>query len=214
MKNDPVGYYEANIKLVHRVALQAQNRLDRAGMGADYQDTFADMREVFFKSMIGFDEGFGTTFSTYFMRAAHNKMNRVYGPRIKERLIYGVRNVQELLHPDSRGEDALDFLEFDGCDTNAPDRILEAKQFLENLDERLSPVAKLMVELIVSPPKLASDQMDRIQAHSLHVQDLGGTKRQLKDVTLISTFMIHGLGIDADLVKGARQELDQLREHL
>jgi hypothetical protein len=142
------------------------------GASLDYDDVFGDVREAFLAAHAKFDPEQGFEFCTYFGRAAFNKIGRVAAIVQEERIENGVRSFEEL----TTDED-MAAVERIASDAKTPEQFLEQRQeaaaAIGKLTDGLSPIARLIVEWVVSPPPALLAEIAKHEAYANHSRSLG-----------------------------------------
>lgn len=203
-------YYKANVGLVHSVSKKGYARLRSAGVGLDYDDIFQEMSIVFLKAYSGFDESQGFKFSTYYFRAAYNKLNTWAQKMIDERLEHGVVSIQELNHTED-GENSLeDVLMVDHATPEAQYRVTE---FLNHVNDSLSPLASLILAWVLQPPPQVMTEIKRAEANAEFGRSLGYSSRCMVNITprYIANFIQMISSVTQPDVDRALKEIDRLR---
>lgn len=163
--------YAGNLGFVHTIARKCYGRLQRMGAALDYDDVFGDVRIAFLEAHQKFDPAKGFEFNTYFARSAYNRLNRVAETVEEERITNGVRSFEELTT-----DDDMHAIERIACEAVTPEEWSEQREAAEAMEQvvaGLSPIAGLIVEWIVRPPKLLLEEIAKHQAHAKHIRDLG-----------------------------------------
>ena len=204
------AYYKANVGLVHSVSKKGYARLRSAGVGLDYDDVFQEMSIVFLKAYTGFDESQGFKFSTYYVRSAYNKLNTWAQKMIDERLEHGVVSIQELNHSDD-GENSLeDVLMVDHTTPEAQYRVTE---FLNHINDSLSPLASLILAWVLQPPPEVMAEIKKAEANAKYGRSLGYNSRCMVSVSprYIGSFIQMISNVKSPEVERALKEIDRLR---
>jgi RNA polymerase sigma factor (sigma-70 family) len=203
-------FYKANVGLVHSVSKKGYARLRSAGVGLDYDDIFQEMSIVFLKAYSGFDESQGFKFSTYYFRAAYNKLNTWAQKMIDERLEHGVVSIQELNHTED-GENSLeDVLMVDHTTPEAQYRVTE---FLKHVNDTLSPLASLILAWVLQPPPQVMTEVSKAEANAEFGRSLGYNSRCMVNITprYIASFIQMISDVTQPDVERALKEIDRLR---
>ena len=203
-------YYKANVGLVHSVSKKGYGRLRSAGVGLDYDDIFQEMSIVFLKAYSGFDESQGFKFSTYYFRAAYNKLNTWAQKMIDERLEHGVVSIQELNHTED-GENSLEDVLM--VDHTTPEAQYRVTQFLNHVNDTLSPLASLILARVLQPPPQVMTEIKRAEANAKFGRSLGYSSRCMVNVTprYIGNFIQMISSVTQPDVERALKEIDRLR---
>jgi len=203
-------YYKANVGLVHAVSRKGHLRLVKAGVGVEYDDVFQEMSVVFLKAYKGFDATKGFKFSTYYFMAAYNKLNTWAQKMIEERLEHGVVSIQELNHTDD-GENSLeDVLMVDHTTPEAQYRVTE---FLNHINENLTPLASLILAWVLQPPRQVMTEIRKAEANARFGRSLGYNSRCMVNVSprYIANFIQMISDVKQPEVDRALKEIERLR---
>lgn len=173
-------FYKQNVKLIHSVANKAYPRFVAAGSPLEYDDLVSELGEVFLHSYRLHDET-KSKFSTYFTNAAYNKVNNMLKRYNEERIEHGVRSVEELAFED---EDGASYLETIPSATMSPDQLLEGRQELEALIQRMSLESQSMLEWVIKPPVWLTQEYQRVIAFNQMLRQQGEQTRQAPEITI------------------------------
>lgn len=186
--NDLNGYYAANIGLVHSVTRKGYARIQQISGSYCYEDLFQDLSITFINSYKGFDESKGNKFSTYFVRAAYNRINTLANEIFEERCKFGVRSFEEMSEDIDSG-DVYEILNVSG--SVAPEVTMDVAAYLTKAAEKLSPVAATMVNWMIDPPDFVLSEIKASMAYAQHARDTGQEKRfkDSGDTILIAKLM-------------------------
>jgi DNA-directed RNA polymerase specialized sigma24 family protein len=203
-------YYKANVGLVHSVSKKGYGRLRSAGVGMDYEDIFQEMSIVFLKAYSGFDESQGFKFSTYYFRAAYNKLNTWAQKLIDERLEHGVVSIQELNHSED-GENSLEDVLM--VDATTPEAQYRVTQFLSHVNDSLTPLASLILAWVLQPPPQLMTEVKKAEANAQYGRTLGYNSRCMVNISprYIAKFIQMISDVKQPEVDRALKEIERLR---
>jgi len=176
----------------------------------EYDDVFQEMSVVFLKAYKGFDATKGFKFSTYYFMAAYNKLNTWAQKMIEERLEHGVVSIQELNHTDD-GENSLeDVLMVDHTTPEAQYRVTE---FLNHINENLTPLASLILAWVLQPPRQVMTEIRKAEANARFGRSLGYNSRCMVNVSprYIANFIQMISDVKQPEVDRALKEIERLR---
>ena len=201
-------YYKANVGLVHSVSRKGYARLVAAKVGIDYEDVFQEMSVVFLKAYEHFDVSLGFQFSTFYFRSAYNRLNKWAGDMINERLKQGVMSVEEL-----NGDDENSMEEVLYEDSETPEGVLCAKQMLETIDRRMSPLAKLILEWTLEPPPELADLYRKAHIKAEYGRSMGLDAKCFVQMSprYVGRFISMVSDVSQARVRRALKEIDVLR---
>lgn len=150
MKEDFNTFYRANTGLANKVAMKVFARLMSMGAAVEFDDVFQEASVVMQRTYEKFDPSKGFKFSTYFMRAAYNELNKFVESYEKDCTVLGVMSIQA-----ARGDDGeeLDMESTIDGHHMSPEEALELKQNLEGIEQKLSPLALFLLQMSVDPPE-------------------------------------------------------------
>jgi len=174
-------FYVENSGLIHTVARKGYGRLQAIGSGMEYDDLVQDLTVVFIKSYDKFDEASGNRFSTYFMAAAFNRINRIAGEQEIERVENGVRSMEEM---SERFEDDTSIEEVIASDAATPEQIVEAASIAQGVLSKLSPLAAKIAEMAIDPPDFIEREFMAAQAHAEISRNKGIEKRASRSLNV------------------------------
>lgn len=188
---DAAECYSGNLGFVHQVTRKCYGRLQGMGASLDYDDVLGEVEEAFVAAHAKFDPSQGFAFLTYFGRAAFNKVGRIADVVHEERVKHGVRSFEEL-----SGDEDLAAIERIPCDGKTPEEFLEQRQdaaaTIDKITNDLSPLARVIVEWIVSPPPALLEEIAKHEAYANHSRSLGVPHRNGAGVNIafISKFLL------------------------
>ncbi len=204
-------FYKDNVNLIHMATRRVSGRLIKIGMPMTYDDVFQEVTVAFIKAYDGFDESRGK-FSTYFMWATYNQINKL-ATNHENSADFHCHSAQDMVEGD--GEDAGDWAELMPDDAAGPEQTASARQLMSEMLETLSPLAKTLVTLAIDPPAYIERELVAAQAHAERSRSIGVPKRSAPDVTL--TFVcqvVERVGVDRNLIAAARREAVSVFEEL
>lgn len=212
-RKDLDRFYADNVRLIHTVARKGYGRLQQIGASTDYDDLFQELTEVFIKSFDLFDESCGYQFSSYFVRAAYNKINRIAEGFEVERIDLGIRSIEEL---SDNTEDGLDLEERIAGNAPTPDEIYEANETANALFSQLSPVAAMVVGMAIDPPCFIETEFEAAVAHAEYARSQGVERRARGSIN--TSFICNVLEKTTNLTRSdlskARREIAALAERI
>lgn len=171
--NDDFGkFYEANKGLVRKVATKVFARLQAMGAAVEYADVEQEASIIMMRTYDKFDPSLGFTFSTYFMKAAFYDLKKFIRSYEQDKNVLGVFSMSAAT--DGEGESVDMELTIDGHH-GSPEQALEAKQLLQEIEQRLSPLAFTMLQIMMDPP-------EQIEREWQITRSMRGVKRL--DITL------------------------------
>lgn len=202
-------FYKDNMGLIHIVSKKGYARLQSAGVGLDYEDVFQELSVVFVKAYEKFDSTKGFAFSTYFFRAAFNKLNSWAQAMIDERLNQGVVSVQEL----NQGEDDEEREDIHLTDYATPESYCRVNEFLEHVGNTLSPLAALILAWVVTPPQELLEELRKADEHARYARARGYNAKCMVDITprYVAGFIRMLANVSQRETEHALKEIDRLR---
>lgn len=205
-------FYADNTGLIHTVARKGYARLQAIGAATDYEDVFQELSLVFMRAYELFDESAGIQFSSYFMRAAYNELNKIAKPFEIERVELGFRSVEEMNSWSEDGEQGIE--ERIACERGTPEEELAAAGFAKEMLEQLSPLASALVRMTIDPPEFMEREFYALQAHAEHARSIGIERRARNSLNL--SFVCQVLEKTTDLsvatLRAARNEVTRFAE--
>lgn len=201
-------YYSDNVGLIHVVAAKAHRRVLAVGGAYDYNDLYQDLTEVFIKSYDQFNDNLGWKFSTYFTAAAYNRVNRVVGKIVAERVDHKVKSTQEIA---SRGEDGSEIFDLEDASQN-PEAAAASSEMIELMLDSLSPLAQEIISLTIDPPDFMERELDASIAHSAISREQGGKLRSGQSITVqfVCSVLDKTNMIPAGQLRAARREINTM----
>lgn len=173
-------FYKENVRLIHSVANKAYPRFVAVGSPVEYDDLVAELSEVFLHSYRLHDES-KSKFGTYFTNAAYNKINNMLKRYNEERIEHGVRSVEELAFED---EDGSNYLESVPSEAMSPDEILEGRQELEAVMQKMSLESQSMLDWLIQPPSWLVQEYEKVIAFNQMLRLQGEQTRQAPEITI------------------------------
>jgi DNA-directed RNA polymerase specialized sigma24 family protein len=202
-KNNLAQYYSDNVGLVHHVAQKGYGRLQAIGASIEYDDVVQDMSMVFIKAYQIWDEE-KSKFSTYYINAAINELNKIAKKFETERLELKIKSVEEMDH----GNEDVNVAETIACDRDTPERALESNRLIQAVVSGLSPLAEAMVEWMLSPPDWVERELAAKQIHAEMARDMGHKRRAVSECSIgFVCDMLELSGVPGANIRSARQEL-------
>jgi hypothetical protein len=169
-------YYKANVGLVHTVSRKGYTRLLAARVTIDYEDVFQEMSIVFLKAYEKFDASLGFQFSTFFYRAAFNRLNNWAQDLIDDRLRYS--NIEDM-----GSEEANDLESVLWQDHDTPEGHYAVNQMIEHIAKSLSPLASLIFTWSLAPPPEINQEIRKAQINAEFGRSLGYDTRCMAQLT-------------------------------
>lgn len=139
-------FYRKNAGLARKVAFKVYHRLLAMGAAVEYCDVEQEATIAMMAAYEKFDPALGFKFSTYYYRAAYNKLNGFVASYEKDRAILGVVSIHR-----ADGDDESFELDLP-CGSGSPEQMLEARQTLTEIERELTPLAGKLLELLIEPP--------------------------------------------------------------
>lgn len=167
-------FYAENTGLIHDVARKGYGRLQAIGASEGYEDLVQELSITFIKAYEQFEPERGE-FSTYFVRSAYNRMNKIAAEFELERCEAGVRSFEEI-DALTDCEDAS-FLDVIASNVLTPEQVAINRSMLERLDKILSPLAREIALWIVVPPEFVGSELNAHQAHVDYARSKGHERR-------------------------------------
>lgn len=205
-------YYDKNKGLVHAVSKKGYARFQSAGVAMDYEDVFQEMSVVFLKAYEGFDESKGFKFTTYYYMAAQNKMNNWAQSLIAERLQHGVFSIEEMSTRSDGEESSME--EVLMVDPTTPEGYYKCKEFLIHVEQKLSPLAGLILNWTLNPPPELLDQLRKADAHAEYGRSVGIEVRNMARLSprYVGKFLNILAGVRMLHIEDAVREINRLEK--
>lgn len=185
--------------LVHYVARKWLKSFEKAGVSIDYNDLVQEGFMVFIYASKKFDPTKGWAFSTYFTVASNHHFHNMLGRLIDER----TQSVE-------LGDD-LSILDLVEDESENPELEFQAGKRVEEAMNALSPVAKLMAELLLNPPKEIKDQFAAIEAKRKMASSLGIDERYPPELNLnFVASLMAAIGVGSSELSKAKEEVKRL----
>ena len=197
-------FFKANAGLVKKVAIKVHARVLAMGASLPYEDIEQDVSVVMMRAWEKFDPTKGFKFSTYFYRAAFNDMNRIIEPYARECTELGLMSMSAVA--DEEGDEFAGDSIIDGGHAT-PEQVLEAKQLLSQIQERVSPLAYSMLELMIDPPELMEREWQK-------VNEVTGANRAEMTIGFVTNYVQAITGMPVADVRRAATEITNLRKEL
>lgn len=156
-------FYKENIGLVHKVARKVHARLHAMGAAVPYDDVFQEATVVMIRAYEKFDPSLGFKFSTYYVKAAYYELNNFVKSYEQDCNVLQVCSLQGAC--DDNG-DTIDMESTIDGGHGSPEQMLEAKELLEEIEEKLSPMANKIMKILVDPPDLIMQEWESLKALS------------------------------------------------
>lgn len=173
------AFYLANVGLIHTVSRKVHARILAMGASIEYCDVQQEATMVMMRAYEKFDESLGFKFSTYFMRAAFYDLNKFVKSYEKDVSVLGIFSLQSVVGEDGEPIDLESTI--DGG-FGSPEEILEAKQLLAEIKSQLSPLATLILGIMVEPPEEFEDNWQVTRS-------MGATSTIEMNVNFVGTFI-------------------------
>jgi RNA polymerase sigma factor (sigma-70 family) len=206
-------YYADNVGLIHSVARKGFRRLQAIGAITDYDDLVQALAVTFIKSYDLFDESKGA-FSTYFVRSAFNKVNRIAEAHEIERLELRIRSVEEMSSWQEDGEMSVE--ETIAGNEPTPAQHYEAKNVRLGILDALSPVAEMIVEMAIDPPDFIEREFAAQVAHAEFARSNGVEKRSRGslNVAFVCSVLERTTELSSSILRAAKLEVLSAAERL
>lgn len=183
-------------KLVHYVAQTWWKSFNGVDVALDYDDLVQEAYMVCMNALEGYDEARGFAFSTYFVSAARRHFFRMLSKIRKS----GPISVE------ITDQNAL--FEMTQCHTECPESAVSVSQELGRSIERLSPLARAMLELVMTPPDELQDEFKALEHKRDEARRLGIDERhpQELNINFVGALMAQ-LGFSKHAVSEAKKEI-------
>lgn len=178
--------FKGNVGLVHLIARKCYGWTSALGVSVDYEDVFQDVSVAFVTAATSFDPTQGIKFSAYLTRAAMNEVRKTVGrftglkrlndtekqalAKLDEENKVRVANCQEpksnfmglslTSFEEMRTEEGTDPVEMIESACKTPEQILQDRQEWMGRVANLSPLAKLMEDMLRDPPQELLRELD------------------------------------------------------
>jgi RNA polymerase sigma factor (sigma-70 family) len=150
-------YYLENQGLIHTVCKKVSGRVKSAHIPMEYEDIFQELSIIFLKALAKFDVDRGGKFSTYFIRSAYNRLNKIIEKEAGLQIGLGLISIDQ---PMGESDD-----EMDGFDIASNDLCPESRAICDNYFntqyKRLSKNAKNVIEWFINPPAFIQEEIDK-----------------------------------------------------
>lgn len=203
-EGDFESFRQKNIGLLRKVARKVHARLHAMGAAVEYDDVEQEATIVMMRAFEGYDPSTGFAFSTYFTKAAFYDLNKFVRDHEKDVQVLGVFSMDAAVGEDEDGAGMEGYI--DGGH-GSPEQLMEAQQLLREIEERLSPLAYKMLELMIDPPELVSQEWEttrKMQQHSQTEMTVGFVGNYLRRV----------MGVSAADIRFASAEIGNLKRSL
>lgn len=183
--------FESNIGLVHVVARKCYGWAKALGVAMDYDDVFQEVSLAYVTAQRGFNPQLGLKFSSYLTRAALNQMRKSIGAMTgMKRLTDADREALRVIKEENdrralNGQPALssymglsvvyiedmtsdefgDPVDMFVADMPTPEEEVIAKKEWDAVERSLSPLARMMAEMLRNPPSLLLEEINAQNAH-------------------------------------------------
>lgn len=197
-------FYRSNIGLVHKVAGRVHARMLAVGAAIEMDDIVQEASMTMLKAYRGFDPSKGFAFSSYFTRAALYDLNRLTKMHDRDARDLGVMSLHGRIGEDGEAIDMESTI--DGAH-GSPEEMLECKQLLARIGDKLSPLAYKMLEVMLDPP----EQFEREWAIQ---RELGDTHLSEMSLAFVAEFVGRLTNANPLEIVSARREISRLRASL
>lgn len=185
--------------LVHYVARKWLKSFEKAAVSIDYNDLVQEAFMVFIYASKKFDPTKGWAFSTYFNVASNHHFHNMLTRLMEQRTLSVEVNDDFSI---------LDLIEDEG---ENPELEFEAWERVETAIKELSPVAKMMAELLLSPPKEVKEQFAAVEAKRKVASSMGIDERYPPELNLNFVASIMAVtGVAASDLSKAKEEVKRL----
>lgn len=186
-------------KLAHHVAHNWVDSFRRAGMCMDFDDLVQEAFVVCINAERRFDASRGLAFSTYYVTSA----NHHFAALIKRSKAVKTCSVNV-------GEDfdLLEGLEDEGAN---PELECSTSQCVERAIEGLSPLSKLLAQMLIDPPKFVKEQFAAVEAKRKEAQRLGIDERYPAEINIaFLSSLLEVVGLSGSALARAKDEVKKL----
>lgn len=186
-------------KLVHYVAMTWWRKIQSMNIGLELDDVIQEAYLACLNAEAGFDKSRGWAFSTYFVSTAKHHFWNLLQKAIREKPV----NVEIV------DENAL-FSTIEDNSSNPAD-MMSAAQCLVEAIISLSPLARLMIDLLIAPPASLKAEFFALEAKRELIREARVDERhpQQLDIAFISSILIDA-GVSQAMIKDARNEIKKL----
>lgn len=186
-------------KLIHHAAWRWWTVIEKLGLSMEFEDVVQEAYLVSLNAQRQFDVEKGWTFSTYFMTAARNHFRE---------LIKRMRRVSAISVEQDDETSLLDTL---SDESQCPDREVQVSKDMQQRLAQMSPLSRLVVDLLLSPPPELAAQFDALDAKRHHMRKLGTGERFPLDMNAgFVCDLVRQMGASHADVAIVRRELQEL----
>lgn len=207
-RSNLASYYAENVGLVKQVAWKGYQRLIAIGATMEFDDLVQELSVTFVRAYDKFDESNGAKFSTYFVHAAYNDLNKLAKRIEAERVDLGMRSIEEI---DALVGEGGSLAERVASEAMTPEEIVERDSAIREIESRLTPVAALVMHWIIDPPDFLERELQAQQAHADYARSRGIAKRnRISPARFVCDFLGRVTDIPAEQLQGAYRQIRNL----
>lgn len=230
--------FKGNVGLVHLIARKCFGWTSALGVSVDYEDVFQDVSMAFVTAATSFDPTQGIKFSAYLTRAAMNEVRKTVGRMTglkrlnesekealskleadnKQRAANGQEQKSNFMglsltsFEDIRTEEGIDPVEMIESESKTPEQILQERQEWMNRVANLSPLAKLMEDMLRNPPQELLRELDSQYANAKLAVEQGLAEKAVRPyVSLRAVSDFIGMVSDVSRAELATAESELLK---
>jgi RNA polymerase sigma factor (sigma-70 family) len=157
-------FYQKNKGLVCKVARKVHRRALAMNAGLEYEDLEQEAALVMMRAYDKFDPNLGFQFSTYFFRAAYNELGRCLKPFENDINVLGLSSMQAAVGDDGESIDMESMI--DGGHAS-PEQLMEGSDLIKSIQKKLSPLARMILDLMIDPPDEVEKEWQSLRAAGL-----------------------------------------------
>lgn len=202
---NPALDFKMNVGLVHKITNKIMSRAGSMRTCYEEDDIFQELSIVWLECVSKFDEGKGVKFSTYFVKAAYNRANKLLRKEGNAPL-----NSQQL----AKDEDGEDADLFQITDFGSLVDYTERAEILEREIETVSDQAKLVIDWMITPPKELLEYSNDIARQRASNSSNGKKKSARLDMAETLSFVRVVVGMNTNEMYSTRAEVIKFIDRL
>jgi hypothetical protein len=208
------GTWEGSVDFLHKLCNQAMVRVRTHRLNIEYDDLFQEASVAFMHSKRAFDPSKGVKFLTYLGYAASNRLSRFVGDAIHDQMEMGSKCVSMDDMQEDEGAGLHEVLP----DSNpGAEEILTVQQNIEERLSALSPLARRVIEMSISPPSELLAEFNAFRARCHREREVlnynSVAPKELTTTFIVTHFLPSVLNIGLSQRRAINAELKRFAEH-
>lgn len=206
------GTWEGSVQYLHKLCNQAMKKARQHRLHLEYDDLFQEASLSFMDCRKTFNPDKGVKFITYLGYAVINRLNRITGDCIKTQMGLSTISIDN-----AKDEDGATLHEQIADDQPGAEEMLEREQCLQQRMARLSPVARMVINMTALPPPELVEEFEAFRTRCARERELHNVRsiapRELNSSFILAHYLPAVIGLSLTQRRALNLELNRFAEH-